>query len=166
METIVISKTDMREKVFDPVVKSIGELIECQINLSVDTSLDHVILSGGLGQSKYLKEYISSLPLVKDKINVYQSESYNQSIVIGAVQIAKNPNAITQRFVRKTYGIEVMQPYNSQTDTVINQEEIAGQVFTKFKFDKFIDMNTSVQTYEYFEKQYSIEYPNNTYAGK
>jgi hypothetical protein len=57
-----------------------------------------------------------------------------------------------------------MQPYNSDTDTIISQELINRKVYAKSKFDKFINMGTSVKTYEYYEKTYKVEYPNNTYV--
>lgn len=158
----------MKEKVFDPVVKKVMKLVETQINLSLNDQahLDYIILSGGLGQSLYLRDQIKKMELVvKNNIKVFQPSEYNSAIVRGAVLIAKNPNVITQRIIRKTYGFEVLQPYNPEKDTIIHQETVQGGTYTKFKFDRFIEIGSSVPTYEYYEKQYYVEYPNNTYAG-
>lgn len=120
-------------------------------------------MTGGLGQSKYLQKK------VKDhygSILIYSPEFYDQSVVRGAVTLALNPNMITHRITRRSYGIEVLLPFNSVTDPAMNKiTTMNGKEYTKFKYDNFVEKSTYIKTYEYFEKQLFVEFPNNTYAG-
>lgn len=165
-----VTPNELSALVFEPVTEQVIKLIDDQYKLSnpkksKNEVLDVIILTGGLGQSRYLKKKV----VEKCKpIFVYQPEFYDQSVVRGAVALALNPNMITQRITRKSYGVEVLLPFNNVTDPAMNQVKTKkdGKEYTKFKYDNLVEMHSSVKTYEYCEKKYYIEYPNNTYAGK
>ncbi|KAG2232385.1 hypothetical protein INT48_007289, partial [Thamnidium elegans] len=162
-----VTPNELSAQVFEPVTDDVLKLIKDQHKISARIKenvnvLDVIILTGGLGQSRYLQKKVRDM---YPKIPVYSPEQYDQSVVRGAVALALNPNAITQRIIRKSYGVEVMLPFNSVTDPAMNKfKTIKGKEYTKFKYDNFACMHSSVRTYDYLEKQYYVEYPNNTYA--
>jgi molecular chaperone DnaK (HSP70) len=151
-------------------VKDVLKLIEVQHKMSNSSSkfnsdreaLDLIILTGGLGQSKYLQNR------VKEKyqnIPVYTPAAYDQSVVRGAVALALNPNVATQRVASRSYGIEVMVPRDSGKSSM--NQMISGLEFnSNIRYDNFVEWGTSIGTYEYYEKTFYVKYPNNTYAGK
>ncbi|KAG2203902.1 hypothetical protein INT47_007485 [Mucor saturninus] len=165
-----VTPNELSAQVFEPVTEKVLELIRNQhklsnpapINPDNPEALDVIILTGGLGQSKYLQKKVQDY--YKDII-VYSPFMYDQSVVRGAVAIALNPNIITHRITRRSYGIEVLLPFNSVTDPAMNKIKTKnGDEYTKFKYDNFVIKSTSIKTYEYYEKQLYVEYPNNTYA--
>jgi hypothetical protein len=165
-----VTPNELSALVFEPVTEQVLHLINGQYDLSnpkknKNEALDVIILTGGLGQSKYLKKKVQE---AYKSIYVYQPEFYDQSVVRGAVALALHPNMITQRITRRSYGVEVLLPFNNVTDPAMNQVKTKkeGKEYTKFKYDNFVEMHSSVKTYEYYEKKYFLEYPNNTYAGK
>lgn len=164
-----VTSNELSVQVFEPVTEKVLDLIRGQHKLSnpiqgAPEVLDVIILTGGLGQSKYLQKKIQDY---YQDIVVYSPILYDQSVVRGAVALALNPNLITHRITRRSYGIEVLLPFNSVTDPAMNKIKTRnGAEYTKFKYDNFILKSTSIKTYEYCEKQLYVEYPNNTYAGK
>lgn len=163
-----VTPNELSAQVFELVTDDVLELIRNQHKFSnrksKNEALDVIILTGGLGQSKYLQKKVKD---AYKTILVYSPEFYDQSVVRGAVALALNPNMITQRITRRSYGIEVLLPFNSVTDPAMNKIKTkTGKEYTKFKYDNFVEKTASVKTYEYYEKQFYVEYPNNTYAGK
>lgn len=153
----------MKNQVFEPVVTKVIALIKKQREMS--RGVDLVILTGGFGQSAYLKEKLDELSH-EFKFEVYQPTHYDLSVVKGAVKVAENPNIIHQRVAQQTYGIEVLVPYSSNIHSLVNQVKLYNGVYAQLEFDKLIDISTYVPLYRYHEKTYKIEYPHNTYIGK
>lgn len=163
-----VTPNELSAQVFEPVTDDVLKLIKDQFKISSQrkedvNAVDVIILTGGLGQSRYLQKKVRD---EYSKIPVYSPEQYDQSVVRGAVALALNPNVITQRIIRRSYGVEVMLPFNSVKDPAMNKfKTMKGNEYTKFKYDNFACMHSSVKTYQYLEKLYYVEYPNNTYAG-
>ncbi|CEP09549.1 hypothetical protein [Parasitella parasitica] len=158
---IVISSNDMSTKIFDPVVDKILCLIENQYNAmeKVEMKLDMIILTGGLGQSKYLLNKIQDK--FSDKgIQVRAPSQYDQSVVRGAVELARDTSCIARRIVQKSYGLEVLHPL---VDTVGSPQSTSESRFVKSKFDFLFRANNFMKNNEYVEKKYYIAYPNNTF---
>lgn len=161
-----VTPNELTALVFEPITDDVLKLIEGQhrssnVNNKGKETLDVIILTGGLGQSKYLQNKVKAR---YPGILVYSPSAYDQSVVRGAVSLALNPNMITQRIVTKCYGFETLSPYNPVKDLAINRVSGLSGKYTKFKYDNFVEKGMSVKTYECFEKTYYVEYPNNTYA--
>lgn len=153
-----VTSEELTVQVFDPVVKDVLDLFEVQHKRSNPNPemeseyLDLIILTGGLGQSKYLQNRIKAKYL---NIPVYSPAAYDQSVVRGAVALALNTNVITQRIASRSYGIEVESLKNPVVKSYLNRSI----------YDSFVELGTSIETYRYYEKTFYVQYPNNTYAG-
>ncbi|KAK4519287.1 uncharacterized protein ATC70_009519 [Mucor velutinosus] len=160
-DKIVIPATDMSTKIFDPIVDQILSLIENQYKAmqKVEKKLDMIVLTGGLGQSEYLRNKIQDTFHDKN-IQVQAPVQYDQSVVRGAVELAKDTSYITKRIVRKSYGIQVMTPLADASDLMDPSSE---PTFAKYKLDTLFRANHFMKNHEYIEKKYYVTYPHNTF---
>ncbi|CAO3617330.1 unnamed protein product [Mucor fragilis] len=158
---IVISANDMSTKIFDPIVDQILSLIENQYEAmqKAERKLDMIILTGGLGQSEYLLNKIQDSFHDKN-ILVHAPVHYDQSVVRGAVELARDTSYITKRIVRKSYGIQVMTPLVDASDFA---DRSAEPQFAKYKLDILFRANRFMKNHEYIEKKYYVAYPHNTF---
>lgn len=161
---IVITGHDMSTKIFDPIVDQILSLIENQYEAmqKAEKKLDMIILTGGLGQSEYLLNKIQDKFYGKN-IHVHAPVQYDQSVVRGAVELAKDTSYITKRIVRKSYGIQVMTPLVDAFDYMDPSSELR---FAKYKLDILFRANHFMKSHEYIEKKYYVTYPHNTCISK
>lgn len=161
---IVISANDMSTKIFDPIVDQILSLIENQYEAmqKAERKLDMIILTGGLGQSEYLLNKIQDSFHDKN-ILVHAPVHYDQSVVRGAVELARDTSYITKRIVRKSYGIQVMTPLVDASDFA---DRSAEPQFAKYKLDILFRANRFMKNHEYIEKKYYVAYPHNTFICK
>ncbi|KAL9540657.1 hypothetical protein MBANPS3_009556 [Mucor bainieri] len=158
---IIITANDMAAQIFDPIVDQILLLIEDQYKSmqKADKKLDMIILTGGLGQSEYLLNKIQDSFYGKDII-VHAPVHYDQSVVRGAVELAKDTSYITKRIVRKSYGIQVMTPL---VDALDFMDPLAEPKFAKYKMDTLFRANNFMKNHEYIEKKYYVVYPHNIF---
>ncbi|KAL9548488.1 hypothetical protein PS6_006583 [Mucor atramentarius] len=158
---VVISANDMSTKIFDPIVDQILLLIESQYDAmqKAEKKLDMIILTGGLGQSTYLLNKIQD-KFHSQELVVHAPLRYDQSVVRGAVELARDTSYITKRIVRKSYGIEVMTPL---VDASALTDPSSSPKFAKYHFDVLFRANSFMKSNEYIEKKYYVTYPNNTF---
>ncbi|KAI8644417.1 hypothetical protein BD408DRAFT_413403 [Parasitella parasitica] len=159
---IVISSYDMSTKIFDPIINNIMHLIENQYYAmeKVEMKLDMIILTGGLGQSKYLQNRIQD-NFADKGIQVRAPSQYDQSVVRGAVELARDTSYIARRIVQKSYGLEVLHPLINTASLPQSSSETR---FVRSKFDFLFRANNFMKTNEYVEKKYYITYPNNAFV--
>ncbi|KAK6227523.1 hypothetical protein QIS74_01078 [Colletotrichum tabaci] len=110
-------------KVFDPIAKKIGKLIQKQIDgvLTVSSKLPKtVILVGGFGRSRYIHNYVKSI--LDDSITLLQSSGTKPWTAIcrgatlqGLDSLSLNPGlavSVRSRISRASYGIEFNQKFH------------------------------------------------------
>lgn len=161
---IIVTPNDMLTKIFDPIVDKILALIEDQYIAmqKAEMELDMIILTGGLGQSTYLLNKIED-NFSGRGIQVHAPLQYDQSVVRGAVELARDTSYITKRIVRKSYGVEVVAPFIDPTESV---EASSIPRFIKFRYDNLFKANNFMKNNEYVEKMYYVTYPNNAFICK
>lgn len=161
---IVISASEMSTKIFDPIIERILCLIEDQYNsmYKAGMGLDMIILTGGLGQSTYLLNKIEDAFADKG-IKVHAPPQYDQSVVRGAVELARDTSYISKRIVQKTYGVEVLIPLDNVSEST---EALSTPRFVKFNYDVLFKANNFMKNNEYVEKKYYVMYPNNVFICK
>ncbi|KAL0091365.1 hypothetical protein F4703DRAFT_1791296 [Phycomyces blakesleeanus] len=94
--TVSFSRYQICEEVFEPVVCQVIELIENQLGQLGSRRLDVMFITGGFGQSPYLNNH------------------GQLAVIRGALLYGVNPQEITQRILRRTYGIKFDTPSGSQ----------------------------------------------------
>ncbi|OAD71163.1 hypothetical protein PHYBLDRAFT_147671 [Phycomyces blakesleeanus NRRL 1555(-)] len=100
------SLDEIHKKVFDPVVDEVLGMIEKQFAQIGGRHLDVMFITGGFGQSPYLQARINDtfgsrvkhFKVIKDG---------NMAVMRGATLFGARPRAITQRILRRAYGIKL-----------------------------------------------------------
>lgn len=111
-----MSQADMKAKIFDPIMKDVTCLIKEQISMA-GNKVAGVVLVGGFGQSRYLKDQVKSA--VSSSTQVLQPESGWTAVVKGAAihglsqyAPASAPVEVASRVARRSYGTCLITKYD------------------------------------------------------
>ncbi|KAL0080402.1 hypothetical protein J3Q64DRAFT_1838516 [Phycomyces blakesleeanus] len=129
-----ISVDDLREEVFEPVVKQVLDLISDQVN-QARKKLDAVFLVGGFGQSKYLQERVKET--FESKIGLIAMPARGElAVVRGAVIFGLSPGRVSHRVARRTYGLAMDSPFDYIQDPAEYKYIAAdGSVMSLYVYD-------------------------------
>jgi serine/threonine-protein kinase ATR len=104
-----MDQSEMESKIFDPIIKDTIGLVKDQIS-ATGNSVSAVLLVGGFGQSKYLKERVKKA--VSSSIQVMQPPNGWTAVVQGAAMFglrcideSYSKLHVTSRTARKHYGV-------------------------------------------------------------
>ncbi|KAL0094565.1 hypothetical protein J3Q64DRAFT_1858417 [Phycomyces blakesleeanus] len=156
--SLCVTVKEMREKVFDPIVKEITELILRQLN-QTGGKIDAMFLVGGLGQSIFLYQCLTET--FADRINLIAVPQRGElAIVRGAVILGMNPEMITHRVSRRTYGRIMADIFDASKHPAENKYiDPAGYPRCSSCFKVFIYKGDTIRTDEYIESNFSYFYP-------
>jgi len=112
---LVISGSELRRRVFDPVVKNVIELIHGQLDRVEGKQLKTIFLVGGFGSSGYLYDRVKAVFQNQVSQILYPSRAA-LAIVRGAVLSGLYPQPISTRVSRRTYGINAGLPFDQELD--------------------------------------------------
>ncbi len=88
----------MFNKVLDPIISHVSSLMKDY------GPFDHLVMVGGMSESPYVQMKIKEAFLKNSKLSLFIPRRPILAVVRGAVLLAKNPNYIYSRRMRKTYG--------------------------------------------------------------
>lgn len=107
---------EMSRKIFDPIMKDIICLVQEQISMA-GANVAAVVLVGGFGQSRYLKEQVRGT--IPGHVEVLQPESAWTAVVKGAVIHGLGLHhsrlagvGIASRVARRSYGTCLLTKYD------------------------------------------------------
>lgn len=107
---------EMKNKIFDPIIKDIICLIKEQISMT-GGDVNAVVLVGGFGQSRYLKSQVKEA--ISSRTQVLQPESAWTAVVKGAAihglghhEPALSQVGVTSRVARRSYGTCLLTKYD------------------------------------------------------
>ncbi|KAH1353396.1 hypothetical protein KXW65_003042 [Aspergillus fumigatus] len=112
--------SDDVERIFDPIVCDVEELIAGQVAsiTRVGLSIEAIILVGGFGSSEYLFRRVQKqYPTIK----VLQPPDAWSAVVSGAVQRGLEGNRVECRIARRNYGVEFRTDWNPITHGAQNR---------------------------------------------
>jgi hypothetical protein len=119
-----LKANDLRD-IFEPVILQIIKLVKDQIS-STQKTVKAVLLVGGFGQNAYLKDRLRIS--LGNGIEVLQPANAWTAVVRGALMMGianSDPNLskveVVSRAARKSYGVELMNPYNKKIHTAGTQ---------------------------------------------
>ncbi|ORE05092.1 hypothetical protein BCV72DRAFT_250807 [Rhizopus microsporus var. microsporus] len=113
--TMILRAQDLKEKVFEPVVRRVLALIEKQYNQVSDQRVSCIFLVGGFGSSNYLFQRVQET--FQDRVKqILCPPRAAMAVVRGAVYFGLNPRLITSRVSRRTYGINAGLPFDESID--------------------------------------------------
>ncbi|KAF2790366.1 actin-like ATPase domain-containing protein [Melanomma pulvis-pyrius CBS 109.77] len=117
-----VSQTEMKNEVFEPIIKDVIDLIQEQISMT-GGSVAAILLVGGFGQSQYLMTRIKAS--IHSAIKVLQPANGWTAVVQGAAMIGlsrANANLgavhISERVARKHYGTQLTMAFQDGKDDI------------------------------------------------
>ncbi|ORX62917.1 hypothetical protein DM01DRAFT_1331025 [Hesseltinella vesiculosa] len=115
--TLILQAAELKEKVFDPVINQVLQLIEQQFRELDGQTIDYLFLVGGFGTSHYLYQRIQDT--FRNRIHqIVCPNRAEMAIVRGAVYFGLHPRTITARVSRRTYGINAGLPFDADLDPI------------------------------------------------
>ncbi|KAH8553127.1 hypothetical protein BGW37DRAFT_488514 [Umbelopsis sp. PMI_123] len=151
---------ELRDYVFEPVVSQVLALIDGQLNQS--PNLEAIFLVGGFGQSNYLFRRVEEA--FANRVGMIGVPPRGElAVVRGAVYFGLNPQIVTERVSRRTYGVETRMLYQPGLDPI--EYSVVGadnRLFCRQRFSVYVHKGQSVKVDECISKNFVISYPNDT----
>jgi hypothetical protein len=153
---------ELRDQVFNPVLKQVVKLVQEQLT-QVDTFIHAIFLVGGFGCSEYLYD------ILKDHIGTDQVGEIAMpprgelAISKGAVYHILQPNLVTSKLLRRTYGVQTRLPFEEGLDpesTAIVTKDGVKRCSTRF--DVIAKKGQRISVDQRITRSYWIEYPKHT----
>ncbi|CAO3587294.1 unnamed protein product [Absidia cylindrospora] len=158
--SICLPAQELCEQVFEPVILQVLQLIEGQLNQSLN--LEAIFLVGGFGQSNYLFRRVEEV--FANRVGMIGVPPRGElAVVRGAVYFGLSPQQITERVSRRTYGVETRMLFQQDVDpeeySVIG---VDGRKYCRQRFSVYVQKGQSVKVDECVSKTFVISYPSDT----
>ncbi|KAF8978270.1 hypothetical protein BGZ46_006652 [Entomortierella lignicola] len=110
-----LKASELKEIVFEPVVKKVVGLIQEQLRGAKNCSA--IFMVGGFGSSSYLLQRMKQE--FGDTIKTISAPHRPElAVVCGAVYVGLNPKVVTARVIRRSYGIGVRSVFEEGVDNI------------------------------------------------
>ncbi|RUO96982.1 hypothetical protein BC936DRAFT_141178 [Jimgerdemannia flammicorona] len=141
---LTLRATDLKAKVFEPVILQVLNLIESQLEQVPSHRLSAIFLVGGFGSSNYLYQRVNSAFGVRVPQILAPSRA-GLAVVRGAVYFGLNPHAVISRVSRRTYGINAGLPFDPNRDPVESRAQRPdGSIRCTTRFLEFTRKGNSI----------------------
>ncbi|CAO3608977.1 unnamed protein product [Cunninghamella blakesleeana] len=159
--TLVFSTKELKQKVFDPVVNKVIGLIADQLNGSTLKPVDAIFMVGGFGKSTYLHRCVERTFVPRVQF-VGIPPRAEMAVVRGAVYFGLNPTLVSQRVLRRTYGLSSQIRFDDARDPRENRILVNNIWYCKQRFSVFANKGQEVGVNECVTKKYHVMYPHST----
>ncbi|KAG9068110.1 hypothetical protein KI688_011703 [Linnemannia hyalina] len=143
--------SELHERVFDPVVKDVLDLIEHQLN---QTHCEAIFLVGGFGSSRYLFDRVTAKFATSGR-QVRVPPRAELAVVRGAVTYGLHQGSIISRVARRWYGVDsamdFVQGVDPEEKKTLSRD---GTTRCKDRFSVYIHPGQSVALGECVTKKY------------
>jgi hypothetical protein len=158
--SLCLPAEELREYVFEPVIRQVLDLIKGQ--LAQSPQLEAIFLVGGFGQSNYL------FRRVEDEFGEHVGmigvpPRGELAVVRGAVYFGLNPQIVTERVSRRTYGVETRMLFQEDIDPP--EYSVMGgdnKRYCRQRFSVYVHQGQSIKVNDCISKNFVISYPNDT----
>ncbi|KZS11166.1 putative Dynactin subunit 1 [Daphnia magna] len=141
------------KSLFQPTLRAIIEHIEDVLVHPDLVGIDYLFLVGGFAESPLLQQAVRSH--FGEHVTVIIPQDVSLAILKGAVLYGVNPNAITVRRSRLTYGVAVLNRFIQGRHPIEKRVVKDGIAYCKDIFDKFVMADQSVSMGERVVRSYS-----------
>ncbi|KAI8997651.1 hypothetical protein BDB01DRAFT_771832 [Pilobolus umbonatus] len=157
---LFLTAEELRDNVFEPVICQVLDLIRVQLAQSPD--LEAIFLVGGFGQSNYLFKRVEDE--FSSQVGMIGVPPRGElAVVRGAVYFGLNPQIVTERVSRRTYGVETRMLFNEELDppefSVVGADQ---KKYCRHRFSVYVRKGQSIKVDECISKNFVISYPNDT----
>lgn len=162
--SLCLPAEELRQWVFEPVIRQVIDLIRGQ--LAQSPQLEAIFLVGGFGQSNYLFRRVEDE--FANQVGMIGVPPRGElAVVRGAVYFGLNPQVVTERVSRRTYGVETRMLFQEDLDpqeySVIGADQ---KRYCRQRFSVYVQKGQSIKVDECISKNFVISYPNDTDSGK
>ncbi|KAI9301595.1 hypothetical protein BJ944DRAFT_1812 [Cunninghamella echinulata] len=158
---LMFSAQELKEKVFNPVVEKVIRLIDEQLNGSTLKPVDAIFMVGGFGKSTYLHKCVERAFVPRVQF-VGIPPRAEMAVVRGAVYFGLNPKIVSQRVLRRTYGLCSQMNYEPNLDPPENRVMVDNRWYCKQRFSIYARKGQAVGVDECVTKKYQVKYPHST----
>ncbi|CAO3589013.1 unnamed protein product [Absidia cylindrospora] len=159
--TLIFSAEELKEKVFEPVVLRVLQLISNQLDGSALKPVDAIFMVGGFGKSNYLHRRVNEVFVPRVKF-VGIPPRAEMAVVRGAVYFGLNPRLVAQRVSRRTYGLSSQMPFDHRLDPASNSVMVGSRQYCRERFSVYANKGQPVGLDECVTKKYLVTYPHGT----
>ncbi|KAI8597095.1 hypothetical protein EDD21DRAFT_437731, partial [Dissophora ornata] len=140
-----LKASELKSRVFEPVVKKVLALIQGQLDGAKDVSA--IFMVGGFGASTYLLDRVKQE--FRGKVRIISAPYRPElAVVCGAVYAGLNPKVVTSRITRRCYGIGMEDLFKKKIDPVkLKVHRIYGIMCTS-RFKPFVRKAQKVEVDE------------------
>ncbi|ORZ22048.1 hypothetical protein BCR42DRAFT_161778 [Absidia repens] len=156
--TVIFTAEELKEKVFEPVVLKVLDLIKNQLDGSTDKQVDAIFMVGGFGKSIYLHRRVKETFVPRVKF-VGIPPRAEMAVVRGAVYFGLKPRLVTQRVSRRTYGLNSQVPFDPLYDPSENYTLLGDTAYCKGRFSVYATKGQTINLDECVTKKYYVPYP-------
>ncbi|ORZ28666.1 hypothetical protein BCR41DRAFT_298314 [Lobosporangium transversale] len=150
---MVLSALELKEHVFEPVVKDVLSLIQHQLSQAKHCSA--IFLVGGFGSSNYLYSRVKSQ--FKHQVELISTPPRAEMAVVrGAVTAGLNPRVVTARIARRSYGISSDQPFEKGKDPIAKRKFEVNGVWCIDRFTPFVRKGQKLNVDECISREFSF----------
>ncbi|KAI8366572.1 hypothetical protein BD560DRAFT_447922 [Blakeslea trispora] len=158
--SLCLPAEELRDFVFEPVIRQVLDLIRGQLLQS--PQLEAIFLVGGFGQSNYLFRRVEDE--FANQVGMIGVPPRGElAVVRGAVYFGLNPQIVTERVSRRTYGVETRMLFQDDMDppeySVVGADQ---KLYCRQRFSVYVHKGQSIKVDECVSKNFVISYPNDT----
>ncbi|KAI8090646.1 hypothetical protein BDF21DRAFT_491033 [Thamnidium elegans] len=177
-----ITHADIKEKIFDHIIKKILVLIQQQLDQALKSGSDikAILLVGGFSRNPYLQQRIQNE--YTGRYDVKIPEEGVAAISKGAVSYGLNPRLISGKFAGQSIALEVRTPFDKSDGSLNSLDkkvdrsgnkvdrygmnvdgESIDEVYSKNRLEYFVRQSDALQgeSLKLFNRSVIVDYPNN-----
>ncbi|KAF9961370.1 Heat shock 70 kDa protein 12A [Mortierella alpina] len=157
-----LKATELKEIVFEPVVRKVLDLIREQLSGARNCSA--IFMVGGFGASNYLlhrvkQEHSRTVKIISAP---YRPEL---AVVCGAVYVGLSPKTVAARVSRRCYGVSCYMKFEDGVDPIaLKRNKIEGIVCVD-RFDVFVTKGQKIQVNECVTRNHHVVKQNSYDTG-
>ncbi len=130
------------EELFQPVLRQIVDHIRSLLEKPSLEEIRHLFLVGGFAESPLLQTAVRQQ--FRDRVRVVIPHDVGLTILKGAVLFGLDPTVVRVRRSAFTYGVGVLNKFNSERHDISKRVVKDGVVWCKDIFDSFVTIDESV----------------------
>lgn len=148
------------EKVADNIIK---QMEDCFRDVITQHNLSLILMVGGFSESPYIQQRVRERFEGQNNIRVLIPMEAGLAVLKGAVVFGRQPQSISSRILRYTYGAEITPEWNPDIYDAAHRSEdgeYCNNVFKPFAYmDKEVEMGKKIEkTYNTIEPMQNIVY--------
>ncbi|CAO3571550.1 unnamed protein product [Mortierella alpina] len=150
---LVLTAAELKENVFEPVVKDVLSLIQEQLTQAKDCAA--IFLVGGFGSSNYLYSRVKAQ--FSNQVGLISIPPRPElAVVRGAVCVGLNPRVVTSRIARRCYGISSDQPFEKGKDPLAKRKFEVNGVWCIDRFSPYVRKGQKLNVDECISREFSF----------